>query len=89
MKDMIKRKIGKIDVSAIGYGCMGLSHGYGATPITDDAVKLIRTAYDWGCTFFDTAGDMLTDRMKNWLVKQSSLFVTMLLLPQNLEVHVS
>lgn len=52
---MKSRKIGNLDVSAIGYGCMGLSHGYGATPIKDDAVKIIHTAYDLGCTFFDTA----------------------------------
>lgn len=52
---MKTRKIGNLDVLAIGYGCMGLSHGYGATPIKDDAVKLIHTAYDLGCTFFDTA----------------------------------
>lgn len=52
---MKTRKIGKLNVSAIGYGCMGLSHGYGATPVKDDAVKLIRTAYEMGCTFFDTA----------------------------------
>ncbi len=51
---MKTRKIGRLDVPAIGYGCMGLSHGYGATPIKDDAVKLIHTAYDLGCTFFNT-----------------------------------
>lgn len=52
---MKTRKIGKLEVSAIGYGCMGLSHGYGATPDKDDAIKLIRSAFDLGCTFFDTA----------------------------------
>lgn len=52
---MKKRTIGTLEVSAIGYGCMGLSHGYGATPIKDDSIKLIHNAFDMGCTFFDTA----------------------------------
>jgi len=49
------RKLGNLEVSAIGYGCMGLSHGYGDHPERAGAIKLIRQAYDWGCTFFDTA----------------------------------
>ena len=52
---MKKRKLREIEVSAIGYGCMGLSHGYGALPPKDEAIRLIRMAYDLGCTFFDTA----------------------------------
>lgn len=52
---MKTRKIGKLEVSAVGYGCMGLSHGYGATPDKDDAIKLLHTAFDMGCTFFDSA----------------------------------
>ena len=52
---MVTRKIGNLSVSAVGYGCMGLSHGYGATPIKEDSVKLIRTAFELGCNFFDTA----------------------------------
>ena len=49
-----KRFLGKsgLEVSAVGYGCMGLSHGYGAVPEHDEA---IRKAYELGCTFFDTA----------------------------------
>jgi aryl-alcohol dehydrogenase-like predicted oxidoreductase len=34
---------------------MGLSHGYGLVPDHADSIRLIRQAYDWGCTFFDTA----------------------------------
>ena len=34
---------------------MGLSHGYGAVPEHDEAIRLIRKAYELGCTFFDTA----------------------------------
>lgn len=54
---MKKRFLGKsnIEVSAVGYGCMGLSHGYGAVPEHDEAVRLIHKAYELGCTFFDTA----------------------------------
>ena len=42
-------------VSAIGFGCMGLSHAYGAPLDEREAVKLIRRAFDCGYTFFDTA----------------------------------
>lgn len=52
---MEKRKLGDLEVSAIGLGCMGFSHGYGPGPDRNEAVKLIRAAYDKGCTFFDTA----------------------------------
>jgi aryl-alcohol dehydrogenase-like predicted oxidoreductase len=44
-----------LDVSAIGFGCMGLSHGFGP-PVEDaDGIALIRAAVDRGITFFDTA----------------------------------
>jgi aryl-alcohol dehydrogenase-like predicted oxidoreductase len=46
---------GGLKVSAIGLGCMGLSYGYGPATNTQDAVKLIRTAFERGVTFFDTA----------------------------------
>lgn len=53
---MEKRTLGKdLEVSALGLGCMGLSHGYGAATNTHDAVALIRAAHDRGVTFFDTA----------------------------------
>lgn len=52
---MKTRKLRGLEVSAIGYGCMGLSHGYGAVPEHDEAIRLIRKAYELGCTFFDTA----------------------------------
>ena len=50
-----RRKIGKLEVSSIGYGCMALSHGYGQTPSKEDAIKACRHAYEIGYTFFDTA----------------------------------
>ncbi|MGW0580406.1 aldo/keto reductase [Streptomyces sp. NPDC002920] len=43
------------DVSAIGLGCMGLSHGYGTAVDNQDGIALIRAAVDQGVTFFDTA----------------------------------
>lgn len=52
---MKKRRLNGLEVSAIGYGCMGLSMGYGSTPDRDEAIRLIHKTYDWGCTFFDTA----------------------------------
>jgi aryl-alcohol dehydrogenase-like predicted oxidoreductase len=42
-------------VSALGLGCMGLSHGYGAATERSQAVSLIRAAVERGVTFFDTA----------------------------------
>ncbi len=54
---MQKRTLGTsgLEVSAIGLGCMGLNYGYGPATETKDAIKLIRTAFDEGVTFFDTA----------------------------------
>ena len=52
---MKTRKLGKLEVSAIGYGCMGLSMGYGQTPGKEEAIQLLQYAYAEGCRFFDTA----------------------------------
>ena len=54
---MQKRRLGKggLEVSAIGLGCMGLNFGYGPGLDKQSAVSLIRTAFDLGVTFFDTA----------------------------------
>jgi len=54
---MQKRTLGKsgLEVSALGFGCMGLSFGYGPALKTDEALKIIRAAYEGGVTFFDTA----------------------------------
>ena len=52
---MDKRHLGKLEVTAIGMGCMALSHGYGAIPPEDYSIKAIHKALDYGCTFFDTA----------------------------------
>jgi len=52
---MKNRKLGNIEVSAVGMGCMGLSHASGASTEKKEAVKIIRQAYEMGYTFFDTA----------------------------------
>jgi len=54
---MMKRELGNsgLEVSAIGLGCMGLSFGYGSETNKEDAIKLIRRAFELGVTFFDTA----------------------------------
>ena len=44
-----------LTVSALGFGCMGLSYGYGPATDKADAIKLIHAAFDMGVTFFDTA----------------------------------
>jgi aryl-alcohol dehydrogenase-like predicted oxidoreductase len=54
---MEKRILGKngLQVSALGLGCKGLSFGYGAATDKQEAINLIRAAYEKGITFFDTA----------------------------------
>jgi aryl-alcohol dehydrogenase-like predicted oxidoreductase len=54
---MVKRTLGSsgLEVSAIGLGCMGLSHAYGPATSEQDGIALIRAAVDLGITFFDTA----------------------------------
>ena len=52
---MQKRKLRDLEVSAVGFGCMGFSHGYGPGPGDDEAIQLMRKAFDLGCTFYDTA----------------------------------
>ena len=53
---MQTRTLGKdLSVSAVGFGCMGFSHGYGAPTDERETVRLIREAVEMGYTFFDTA----------------------------------
>src|SRR6187200_770433 len=54
---MQKRTLGKsnLEVSALGFGCMGISSGYGPATGHQDGIAVIRAAVDRGVTFFDTA----------------------------------
>lgn len=52
---MQTRTLRELEVSEIGIGCMGFSHGYGTAPDRDYSIQAIRMAFDYGCTFFDTA----------------------------------
>ncbi len=52
---MDKRKLGSLEVSPVGMGCMGFSHGYGQVPHEAYSIEAIRKAYEYGCNFFDTA----------------------------------
>ena len=54
---MNRRTLGKsgLEVSALGFGCMGLSFGYGPATEKNEAIKVIRAAFERGVTFFDTA----------------------------------
>jgi aryl-alcohol dehydrogenase-like predicted oxidoreductase len=50
-----RRRLGSLEVSALGLGCMNVAWGSGPPTDKEDAIELIRVAYDRGVTFFDTA----------------------------------
>jgi aryl-alcohol dehydrogenase-like predicted oxidoreductase len=54
---MQKRTLGKsgLEVSALGFGCMGISFGFGTVVSREEGIAIIRAAVDGGVTFFDTA----------------------------------
>ena len=54
---MQKRALGKsgLEVSALGFGCMGISQSSGRPSSREDGIAIIRAAVDRGVTFFDTA----------------------------------
>ena len=54
---MQNRRLGKsnLEISALGLGCMGLSYGYGPATDKQQAISLIRAAFEQGITFFDSA----------------------------------
>ncbi len=52
---MKKRKLGALEVTELGFGCMNIAWAYGNAPGKEDSIKLIRQAYEEGIRFFDTA----------------------------------
>lgn len=54
---MQNKKLGNsnLTISPVGLGCMGFSHAYGEATEKSEAIKMIKSAYDMGYTFFDTA----------------------------------
>src|SRR3984957_13663389 len=52
---MRTRKLGPLEVSELGFGCMNLATNYGPAAPIDDAIQVIRAAHSNGVTFFDTA----------------------------------
>lgn len=54
---MKKRTLGNtnIEISEIGFGCMGITHAYGLEQSEENAINIIKIAYNAGCNFFDTA----------------------------------
>ena len=65
---MQKRKLGNsgLEVSAIGFGCMGMSHSYGPPKDKQEMISLLHAAVERGVTFFDTAevyGPLLNEEL--------------------------
>ena len=52
---MKTRKLGTLEVTALGVGCMGMSHALGKAMDIDEGAEVLRAAVDMGYTFFDTA----------------------------------
>ncbi|GIK59561.1 MAG: aldo/keto reductase [Ignavibacteriota bacterium] len=50
-----RRKLGSLEVSELGFGCMNIAWAYGDPPSKQDSIKLIRSAHEQGISFFDTA----------------------------------
>lgn len=77
---MDQRNVGPFKVSAIGLGCMSLSHAYGTPPSRERAERVLKGALDAGYTFFDTAavyglghnetlvGEVLGDRRQDYVL---------------------
>ena len=75
---MKTRKLGKsnLEVSAIGFGCMGLNFSYGHALSKEESITLVRQAVDRGVTFFDTAEAYAQGPMRNCSAKRLSRFAT-------------
>lgn len=67
-----KRKLGSLEVTELGFGCMNIAWAYGNPPTKKDAVKLIQSAYEQGVRFFDTAeiyGPHISERITGEALK--------------------
>ncbi len=67
-----KRKLGSLEVSEIGFGCMNIAWAYGNPPTKEESIKLIRGAYEQGIHFFDTAeiyGPHISERITGEALK--------------------
>lgn len=53
--DLPRRKLGTLEVSALGAGCMNFVQTYSPRPSKQDAIKVLQRAYEQGITFFDVA----------------------------------
>ena len=70
--DIKTRRLGKLKVTELGFGCMNIAWAYGNPPTHEDAVQLIRCAYDEGVRFFDTAeiyGPHISERITGEALK--------------------
>lgn len=68
-----KRKLGSLEVTELGFGCMNIAWAYGNPPGKEDAIKLIRSAYEQGVRFFDTAeiyGPHISEKTTGEALKQ-------------------
>lgn len=70
------RMIRDLKVSAIGYGAMGLTHGYGAIPSHEESIRLLREAYKMDTHFLIQQKFMEMVTMNNLLEKLLKKFVT-------------
>ncbi len=55
MASLGTRRLGSLEVTELGFGCMNIAWAYGNPPKKEDAIQLIRNAYEQGARFFDTA----------------------------------
>lgn len=69
---MNTRKLGNLEVTELGFGCMNIAWAYGNAPDKEDSIKLIRKAYEEGVRFFDTAeiyGPHISERITGEALK--------------------
>lgn len=68
---MKRWKLGKsnLEVSALGFGCMGMSFGYGPPADKQQAISVIRSAAERGVTFLSPLKSTVRSRTKSWWAK--------------------